>query len=110
MKISKILLLVGAVFELLLAIPVLGGAFVIGTGYTALGFMFVYHLVTLVFAARERVPVYGPIVGMVTAALAWIPILGWIMHLASGIVLLFNALSGQQRINSDRSDAQRRFY
>ena len=108
MKISRILLLVGAVFELLLAVPFLGGAFVIGTGYAALGFMFVYHLVTLIFAARERVPFYGPILGMVTAALAWIPILGWILHLVSGIALLFNALSGQQR--DVRGSEQRRFY
>ncbi|WP_037285454.1 hypothetical protein [Saccharibacillus sacchari] len=108
MKLSRILLLVGAVFELLLAIPVLGGAFVLGTGYTALGFMFLFHLVTLVFAARERVPFYGPILGMVTSALAWIPILGWVMHLASGIVLVINALSGQQR--ETRGNEQRRFY
>lgn len=108
MKISRILLLVGAAFELLLAIPLLGGAFVLGTGYTALGFMFLFHLVTLVFAARERVAFYGPILGMVTSALAWIPILGWIMHLVSGIALLFNALSGQQR--EARGNEQRRFY
>lgn len=108
MKLSRILLLIGAAFELLLAVPFLGGAFVIGTGYTALGFMFVFHLVTLVFAARERVPFYGPILGMVTSALAWVPILGWILHLVSGIALLINALSGQQ--SESRSAEQRRHY
>lgn len=110
MKISRIMLLVAAVCELLLAIPLLGGSIVIATGYGVLGFMFLLHLVALVLAARDRVPFYGPIFGIVTSALAWIPFLGWALHLASGIVLLINAFHGQQRRDVGRSEAGRRFY
>ncbi len=112
MKVSRILMLVAAACELLLAIPVLGGWFVLATGWGALGFMFLLHLVTLVLAARERVPYYGPIVGLVTSALGWVPFLGWAMHLASGIALLVNAFQGQQQQRRDagRSEAGRRFY
>ncbi|MDO3411644.1 hypothetical protein QWJ34_17915 [Saccharibacillus sp. CPCC 101409] len=109
MKISKILLLVSGVLELLLAIPVLGGWFVLATGWGALGFMFLLHLVTLIFAARERVPFYGPIAGLVTSVLAWIPFLGWFLHLASGIALIVNAFYDQSR-SAGRTEQQRRFY
>ena len=110
MKVSRILMLVAAACELLLAIPLLGGWFVLATGWGALGFMFLLHLVTLVMAARDRVPYYGPIVGLVTSALGWVPFLGWALHLASGITLLVNAFHGQQRRDVDRADAQRRYY
>ncbi|NGZ77296.1 hypothetical protein [Saccharibacillus alkalitolerans] len=109
MRTSRVLLLVAAACELLLAIPILGGWFVLGTGYTALGFMFLLHLVTLVFAARDRVPFYGPVLGLITSALAWIPFLGWALHMVSGIALAVNALHGPSAA-ARRADEQRRYY
>ncbi|OWA35449.1 hypothetical protein B9G55_12465 [Saccharibacillus sp. O16] len=108
MRLSRVLLLVAGICELLLAIPILGGTVVLATGYGALGFMFLLHIVTLVFVIRDRVPMYGPILGIVTSALAWIPFLGWALHLVSGIALVINAFHGQNTIN--RSSEQRRYY
>lgn len=108
MRVSRVLLLVAGICELLLAIPILGGTVVLATGYGALGFMFVLHIVTLVFVVRDRAPMYGPILGIITSALAWIPILGWALHLISGIALVINAFHGQRTMTG--SGEQRRYY
>lgn len=91
MKISAALLWISAIAEAFLAIPLIGGSFVISTGYSALGFMFVLHAVTLFFCFREYSPKSGPILGLITSLLAWIPLIGWALHLLTAIVLFVNA-------------------
>ncbi|RLQ85014.1 hypothetical protein D9754_15505 [Planomicrobium sp. Y74] len=91
MKISAALLWVSAIAEAFLAIPFIGGSFVLSTGYAALGFMFVLHAVTLFFCFREYSPKSGPILGLITSLLAWFPLIGWALHLLSAIVLFINA-------------------
>ncbi|GGO00876.1 hypothetical protein [Saccharibacillus kuerlensis] len=108
MSISRVLLLIAGVCELLLAIPVLGGWFVLATGWGVLGFMFLLHAAALVFTLRERVPFYGPVLGIITSLLAWIPFIGWALHLASGIALLVNAFQGPR--TDTRGVQQRRYY
>ena len=51
---SRVLRWVTGAFEIFLAIPVLGAAVVIGTWYTALGLMFILHLVTLILSAKKQ--------------------------------------------------------
>ena len=43
-----------AIAEGFLAIPIIGGALVIGTGYSALGVMFILHAITLILSIRDR--------------------------------------------------------
>ncbi|UVI31096.1 hypothetical protein [Paenibacillus spongiae] len=88
---SRILRILTGLLELILAIPVLGGLIVVGFSYTPLGLMFILHLITLVLSLNNREPIYGSVFGIVTSALAWIPVLGWIMHLVSAILLLISA-------------------
>jgi uncharacterized membrane protein len=83
-------------FELILGIPFLGGMIVIGSGYTALGVMLLLHIVTLVLSSGRKEPGYGSIMGIVTSVLAWIPILGWILHLLTAILLGISALQGSR--------------
>lgn len=89
---SKTLKLVTGCLELLLGIPVLGGLIVIGSGYSVLWFMFIFHVVTLVISLRERAGGIGSLAGILTSCLAWIPILGMLMHLATAAVLLLGGL------------------
>ena len=42
-----------AIAEGFLAIPIIGGALVIRTGYSALGVMFVLHAITLILSIRD---------------------------------------------------------
>ncbi|GGF65934.1 hypothetical protein GCM10010912_08730 [Paenibacillus albidus] len=91
MSSSRVLKWLTGAFEIVLAIPFLGGALVIGSGYSALGLMFILHLITLILSSKNREPFYGSVVGILTSLIAWIPIVGWVMHLISGILLMVSA-------------------
>lgn len=98
MKTSAALLWIAGIAEAFLAIPFIGGGFVISTGYSALGVMFVLHAITLFFCFREFSPKSGPILGLITSLLAWIPLIGWALHLLTAIVLFINAsVAGRTR-------------
>lgn len=97
MKISVALLWITGLAEALLAIPFIGGGFVISTGYTALGVMFVLHAVTLFFCFREYSPKSGSILGIITSLVSWFPLIGWVMHLITAVVLLITAAMSGSR-------------
>ncbi|RNF39462.1 hypothetical protein [Planococcus salinus] len=98
MKVSAALLWITGLAEAFLAIPFIGGGFVLSTGYGVLGVMFVLHAVTLFFCFREFSPKSGPILGLITSLLAWIPLVGWALHLITAIVLFVNAyVAGRTR-------------
>jgi hypothetical protein len=77
--------------ELFLAIPILGALVVMGSYYTVLGAMLVLHIVTLVLSKQNNEPIYGSVLGIITSLVAWIPLVGWILHLLSGIFLMVTA-------------------
>ena len=91
MKISVALLWITGLAEAFLAIPLIGGGFVISTGYSVLGVMFVLHAITLFFCFREYSPKSGSILGIITSAIALIPGIGWVFHLITAAVLLITA-------------------
>ncbi|HSJ39311.1 MAG TPA: hypothetical protein VK945_13975 [Planococcus sp. (in: firmicutes)] len=93
MKTSVALLWITGLAQAFLAIPLIGGSFVISTGYSALGVMFVLHAITLFFCFREYSPKAGSILGLITSTLAWIPLIGWALHLLTAIVLLISAMT-----------------
>jgi len=88
---SRILKWVTGSLEVFLAIPVVGAAIVMGSYYTVLGVMLILHIITLVLSATNNEPKYGSILGIVTSLLAWIPFVGWVLHLLSGIFLMVTA-------------------
>lgn len=85
---------VGAAFEALLGIPVLGGLFIISMGYSPLGFMLVFHIVVLIVSVSRlnKVP-FGPIVGITASVLGFIPFLGMVLHWVAAIALTIDALT-----------------
>jgi hypothetical protein len=82
----KILALIALVFELLLAIPVVGGSIVIGTAYIALVVTLIVHIVALVLAPKGNK--FAPIFGIITSVLAWIPFLGWVLHVVALVLYI----------------------
>lgn len=88
---SRVLKWITGAFEIFLGIPVLGGAIIISTLYIPLLVMLILHIVTLILSAQNNEPKYGSIVGIVTSLVAWIPVLGMIMHIISGILLTVSA-------------------
>lgn len=99
MSYSRILKWISGIFELVLAVPIVGGAIVMGTGYSALGFMLVLHAVTLILSLRNQEAIYGSVWGILASFLAWIPVLGWILHLIAAILLMISGSKKTKRYN-----------
>jgi hypothetical protein len=87
MKPASVLMLITAILEAVLGIPVLGGSIVIGFLYIPLFVMFVLHIISLVLVAKEGKSKAGNILGIITSCLAWIPFVGMALHIATAIVL-----------------------
>jgi hypothetical protein len=77
--------------EILLGIPVLGAAIVIGGAYVPLGVMLILHIVTLVLSVKNNEVKYGSILGIITSLVAWIPFVGMTLHIITGILLMVSA-------------------
>ncbi|WP_307720052.1 hypothetical protein [Paenibacillus koleovorans] len=92
MTLSRLMKFVTGGMEAFLGIPIIGGLFIIGTGYTPLWVMFVLHIITLLLCSKDKTPGIGSVLGIITSVVAWIPILGMLMHLLTAAVLLLNAL------------------
>ncbi|MFF2481761.1 hypothetical protein [Paenibacillus sp. NPDC058071] len=99
METARTLKWVTGSLELVLGIPIMGGLIVMGFAYTPLFVMFVLHILTLIFSTQARTTIYGSIMGLITSLLAWIPILGMLMHLTSAILLMVSASSMKDRMN-----------
>ena len=88
---------VTGVAEAFLAIPIIGGVFVISSGYSALGVMFVLHAITLLLSIRDGQGKAASILGLVTSVVAIIPVIGWFMHLITSGSLFISALTSSRR-------------
>lgn len=86
-----ILAILATVFEGVLAIPILGGTIVIGTYYMALVFMFIIHgaILTLRILDKQDDKV-APIFGLVTSVVAFIPFVGFVMHIVTFILYVID--------------------
>ncbi|MFD1020787.1 hypothetical protein [Thalassobacillus hwangdonensis] len=89
--ISTALKWITGILEGLLAIPIVGGLFILGSGWQALLFMFIFHAVTLGFSIKDGRFSVGSVIGMVANLLGVIPILGWMLHTLTAIVLVIDA-------------------
>jgi len=78
-------------FEAILGIPILGASIVIGFGWFPLVIALIIHIITLVLAKKAGLTAYGNIFGIITSCLAWIPMLGWILHVLSAVFILIGA-------------------
>ncbi|HJF32743.1 MAG TPA: hypothetical protein K8V56_13350 [Sporosarcina psychrophila] len=90
---------VTALAEGFLAIPLLGGLFVVTSGYSVLGVMFVLHAITLLLSIREMQGKAASILGLVTSVVSAIPFIGWFMHLITAVALFLSAITSRRRVN-----------
>jgi hypothetical protein len=84
---SKQFKMYSAIGESILGIPVVGGVIVLKLVFVPLAAMFALHIVTLVNCNKEGTDKKGSIMGIITNALGWVPILGMIMHIITAVVL-----------------------
>ncbi|OMF29056.1 hypothetical protein BK133_18080 [Paenibacillus sp. FSL H8-0548] len=99
MKAAGTLLLITAIIEAILGFPVLGGMLVILSGYTVLFATLILHIVTLVLCSQHNKPIIGSVFGIVTSVLAWIPVLGMILHLTTAVILFISVSKKEQDSN-----------
>lgn len=99
MKSSTVMKWITGGLEALLAIPLLGGAIIVGFAYIPLFVMLGLHIVTLVLSVNEKRNIYGSVLGIITSVLAWIPFVGWLMHVITAILLMIDASKTQ---NNDK--------
>jgi hypothetical protein len=84
-------------YEAFLALPLIGGFFILANGWVPLSIAFLLHAVAVVILQRERQPFIGNVLGIITSIIAFIPILGWIMHGVTAFVLLVEAVSSSRQ-------------
>lgn len=84
-------------YETFLALPLIGGLFVVANGWVPLAIAFLLHAVAVVILQRERKPIIGNVLGIFTSIIAFIPFVGWIMHGITALVLLFEAISSSRQ-------------
>lgn len=89
---SRIMKLITAILEGILALPILGGAIVVATSYWALIVMLVLHVITLILTRKDNGFSAGSILGIITSLIAWIPVIGWLMHLVTAIFLVIGTI------------------
>ncbi|GGE67077.1 hypothetical protein [Priestia taiwanensis] len=73
--------------EAFLGIPVIGGSIVLSLIWTPLLFMLVLHIVIVILCRQEKLPNGANTIGIITSSIAWIPIVGMIMHLLTAICI-----------------------
>lgn len=79
------------IFEVVLGVPIIGASIIFGTGWTALGVMFILHAITLILTIRDMESKSGPILGLVTSVIGVIPFVGMVLHWITAITLLISA-------------------
>ena len=58
--------------------------------------MLILHIITLVMSIRQNGTIYGSVLGIVTSLIAWIPFVGWVMHVITAIFLMVSASKPEQ--------------
>ena len=79
--------------ELFFAIPIFGGGFIIAHAYTPLVVLIVLHAVGVALANGARKTKGIHIFGVVGNMVAFIPIVGWLVHLLVGLGLLISGFN-----------------
>lgn len=95
-NVGRILKFVVGGLEALMGIPVLGGALVLSLAWTPLVIALILHIVTLIFSKQENRPITGNVLGIVTSCIAFIPIVGMIMHIITAIIVLIEAATDKK--------------
>ncbi|MFD1416328.1 hypothetical protein [Oceanobacillus jeddahense] len=90
MAISQVMQLITGIFEGLLGIPLFGGIYIMGSGYTPLFVMLVLHIITLLLASRDRRWIAGSVLGIITSIIGFIPLVGMVLHWLTSIVLIIS--------------------
>ncbi|KQL50738.1 hypothetical protein AN964_24245 [Heyndrickxia shackletonii] len=78
--------------ELFFSIPFLGGAIILAHAWTPLGTLIVFHFIGLIIAFVANRAKSASVFGIIGNILAFIPVVGMIMHFLIGVVNLYQGI------------------
>lgn len=90
---SKLLKWITFAIEAFFAIPLVGGGFILSYGWTPLFVALILHVIAIVSLLKDRGSIIGNGLGIIASLVGVVPILGWIMHAVTAIVLFIEALT-----------------
>lgn len=96
--IVNILKFIAGAFEAFLGIPIIGGIYIISSGYTPLFIMLCLHIAIVIIAKSHGQTAYGNVLGIVTSCLAWIPIIGMLLHMITSISIFIGLLLQSRKV------------
>ncbi|OYT32488.1 hypothetical protein B6U93_01700 [Candidatus Woesearchaeota archaeon ex4484_78] len=73
--------------ETILAIPILGAMIILFSFWLLLPVEIALGIIGLMMSKKAKTKKTGHILQIITGCIAWIPFIGWIMHLISAITL-----------------------
>jgi len=85
----RVVKIVALLYQVILAVPLLGGAIVVSTGWQALTVAFFIHLIVFILALKNNGAKLASILGMITSVLAWIPVVGWALHTITALLYAY---------------------
>lgn len=98
MSTGRMLKWITCAMEAVLGIPILGATIVISFLYTPLMILLIFHIITMVYCKQEGLDEAPSTLGIITSCIAWIPIVGFIMHILTAVFLLISSLKEHQGI------------
>jgi hypothetical protein len=93
MSTSRRLKWITGICEAILGFPILGGILVISLSWTPLFIMLLLHILTYFLSKQNNESTYGSVLGVITSLVAWIPGVGFILHLLTAVLLMISAAS-----------------
>lgn len=84
-------------YEAFLAIPIIGGTFIVANGWVPLWIALILHLVAFFVSKQAKISAVGNGIGMVTSLLGFIPVVGWFFHCITAIILLVEGIKPSQK-------------
>ncbi|WP_085521459.1 hypothetical protein [Tuberibacillus sp. Marseille-P3662] len=102
---TRILKWIAGSLEILFAIPFLAYMFLFSTLFTPLVLMLAFHIVILVFSVKEEQQKHPSILGIVASLVGFIPFVGWLMHLLTGIFYMVDAGTSKSKKSQNEISA-----
>ncbi|WCF11496.1 hypothetical protein NDS46_31560 (plasmid) [Paenibacillus thiaminolyticus] len=84
-------------YEAFLAIPLIGGTFIVANGWIPLWIAFFLHVAGFFFSKQAKMSAVGNGFGIVTSIIGFIPFVGWFFHAITAITLLVEGLSAENK-------------
>lgn len=89
-------------YEALLAVPILGGSIVMLSGWQALSLAFTLHFVVLIISFLSKTSPVPSIIGLITSVLAYVPVLGWLLHTITAIFYIVSAVKDRKNEKKEK--------